>query len=273
MSFFSEFPKVVHDVAGSKRLLTNILRRIGIKRTFKENAGFFIDYTVKNSDTPEIIADKLYDAPTRHWLPILANDIIDPQFDWVQDQSMHEKLVSEKYPGRAIFPLIDFVSPAFFSALDFAIGDGVVIVRGDNVIATGQVHAWNKSLFKLEVTGISQTLSLLVGSDKVYEEDPLNAGQALLDGPNFVVGRDIAINAESLHHFEDDDGRTVDAWRNDPLIDTSPLIKAYIDEKKSIETIITNRIFEDNINEDKRSIRLIRNEFVDNIEQGLESQF
>ena len=87
MTFFVKYPKILYDLdvpSGAKfanpRTVTNIFKRVALKRNLKAVGSAFVAYTVKDEDTPEIIAHKLYGAAGLHWLVYLANDIINPFF-------------------------------------------------------------------------------------------------------------------------------------------------------------------------------------------------
>jgi hypothetical protein len=56
---------------------------------------------VQDSDTPEIIANKFYGSPERHWAVLMINDIVDPQFDWPLDQRTIISYIDEKYSANA----------------------------------------------------------------------------------------------------------------------------------------------------------------------------
>ena len=43
-------------------------------------------------DTPEIIASKYYGDPEKHWIVLLANDIINPFFDFPLNYQEFEKI-------------------------------------------------------------------------------------------------------------------------------------------------------------------------------------
>ncbi len=56
---------------------------------------------MQDSDTPEIIANKFYGSPERHWAVLMINDIVDPQFDWPLDQRTIISFIDEKYTANA----------------------------------------------------------------------------------------------------------------------------------------------------------------------------
>ena len=77
--YFSDFPKILYDAKGqgSSVVVTNLLRRVAIRSKIKDNVVLYDTYDIRNGDTPESIAHKLYDDPTLHWVVLLTNDITD----------------------------------------------------------------------------------------------------------------------------------------------------------------------------------------------------
>ena len=77
--------------------LTNILTRSAFLREILENTAIFYDYQVKNNETPEIIADKLYDDPHRHWIVLMFNQIMNPLYEFPLDDIQLRSLITTKY--------------------------------------------------------------------------------------------------------------------------------------------------------------------------------
>ena len=54
-------------------------------------------YDVKEGETPEMIADKLYDDPELHWVVLMVNDITDRYHDWPMDSGQFQDYLNDKY--------------------------------------------------------------------------------------------------------------------------------------------------------------------------------
>ena len=60
--YFNSIPKIFYDSADTKnpKIVTNLLRRVGVRAKVKVNTALFDTYKVKEGETPEIIAHKLW---------------------------------------------------------------------------------------------------------------------------------------------------------------------------------------------------------------------
>tara|TARA_Y100000996_G_scaffold303309_1_gene240630 strand:+ start:392 stop:934 length:543 start_codon:yes stop_codon:yes gene_type:complete len=96
--YFDSFPIIQYGSSdGTVKNVTNLLKRIAVRSKLKTNVSFFDTYDVKNGETPEIIADKLYDDPKLHWVVMLFNDVTDRYHDWPMSEQQFNTYVNEKY--------------------------------------------------------------------------------------------------------------------------------------------------------------------------------
>ena len=101
--YFNFYPKTFYtsnNKTSGLEAVTNIIARFGFEKKLKENSSAFYKYSVKDSDTPEIIADKFYDNSERHWIVLLFNDIIDPQYDWPLKNDTLIEFIDTKYTAN-----------------------------------------------------------------------------------------------------------------------------------------------------------------------------
>ena len=96
--YFDNFPVIRYgSTDGTIKNVTNLLRRVAIRSKLKTNVSFFDTYDVKNGETPEIIADKLYDDPKLHWIIMLLNNVTDRYHDWPMSEQQFNSYLNEKY--------------------------------------------------------------------------------------------------------------------------------------------------------------------------------
>ena len=97
--YFANFPVIPYDSVGNGdfKLVTNLLKRVAVRSKIKTNVLIFDTYDVKEGETPEILADKLYDDPELHWVILLVNDITDRYHQWPQNQNQFLACINDKY--------------------------------------------------------------------------------------------------------------------------------------------------------------------------------
>jgi hypothetical protein len=101
--YFNYFPKTFYSSNNASTGLdsvTNIIARFGFEQSLKNNSSAFYKYQIQESDTPEIIAHKYYGSAEKHWIVLLFNDIIDPQFDWPLKYDVLIDFVDAKYTAN-----------------------------------------------------------------------------------------------------------------------------------------------------------------------------
>jgi hypothetical protein len=98
--YFKLFPKTFYTLANnatSVETVTNVIARYNFDDAFKNNSAVYYNYRVRDGETPEIIADKLYGSSEKHWVILSYNDIYHPQFDWVLESASLNRFIENKY--------------------------------------------------------------------------------------------------------------------------------------------------------------------------------
>jgi len=110
--FFAKFPYLQYTLDNGKtqQLIPDILRRLKLSDELKNNASFFDQYDIKDGETPEIVAARLYGNPELHWIILLTNDIIDPRFDWPLNYYNLIEYCKGKYGANNIYKLHHYVN-------------------------------------------------------------------------------------------------------------------------------------------------------------------
>jgi len=102
--YFQKFPYDVYslDDLESVQVIKDIFRRITVSDEIKNNASLYDEYDIRDGDTPEKLADKVYGSPEYHWLILHINEIIDPRYDWPLSTYVLSEYVSSKYGSANI---------------------------------------------------------------------------------------------------------------------------------------------------------------------------
>ena len=97
--YFANFPRIPYDNYGTGdfRLTPNILKRIAVRANVKTTTSLFDTYDVKEGETPELIADKLYGNPEFHWVVLMMNDVVDRYHQWPMSRRQFLAHLNDKY--------------------------------------------------------------------------------------------------------------------------------------------------------------------------------
>ena len=97
--YFGSFPVIPYDSKGDLKFkdVTNLLRRVGIRTKLKSNALIYDTYNVKEGETPEMIAHKLYGDSELHFVIMLINDITDRYHQWPMSLPQFQEFINDKY--------------------------------------------------------------------------------------------------------------------------------------------------------------------------------
>ena len=186
--FFNYYPKTFYTSNNNSTgidTVTNIIARFAFENSLKENSSAFYKYTIKDSDTPEIIAHKFYDHSERHWIVLLFNDIIDPQYDWPLQSDTLIDYINTKYStveyANTANTLVTGLSwaqnishvQAYYKIITRTSADGTDIVEKITVDANtyANIAATSISYTLNNASSITQTVSKTTESYYDYELD------------------------------------------------------------------------------------------------------
>ena len=97
--YFDVIPKIYYDSYGNKnpKIVTNLLRRVGLRNKVSTNTLLFDTYSVREGETPEVIAHKLYGDSQLHWIIMLVNNVVDRYHDWPMSTPQFNSYINQKY--------------------------------------------------------------------------------------------------------------------------------------------------------------------------------
>jgi Base plate wedge protein 53. len=95
--YFENFPVVEYE--GKK--VRDITRRNNFVRSITTNPMLFLPYTVKQNERAEDVANFYYGSVDYVWLVYMANQIIDPYYEWPMDEETFNKYLIAKYEDES----------------------------------------------------------------------------------------------------------------------------------------------------------------------------
>ncbi|HIA11315.1 MAG TPA: hypothetical protein EYO59_00050 [Chromatiaceae bacterium] len=98
--YFKYLPSLPYDAfddSGQKKVVTDIFKRVRATLQARTDKTIYYKYTVRDLETPEILAYKYYDSTQLHWLILFLNEMRDPQWDWPLNMRAFDKYIIKKY--------------------------------------------------------------------------------------------------------------------------------------------------------------------------------
>ena len=97
--YFENFPLIIYDSVGNGnfKVVTNLLKRVALRSKVRANTLLYDTYNVKEGETPEMIAHKLYGDPELHWIILLINEVTDRYHQWPMSLPQFQEYLVDKY--------------------------------------------------------------------------------------------------------------------------------------------------------------------------------
>ena len=169
MQYFDTLPKAVHtDSTGTSKLVTNLMARASIIPELLKNPLNFYSYDIQEGDTPEIIAHKYYGDSYRYWIVMMANELLDPQWDWPMSNRVFANYLTNKYPGMD---------------------------------TTSEIHHYEKIITQYDSGSLTTTVNKIQITEDVYNSLP-ETQTTTYSLPSGDVSIKIDRNAVSLYDYE-----------------------------------------------------------------------
>lgn len=188
-----------------------------------------IRYSIMSEDTPKSISLYMYGTEFYDWTIYCLNNIVNPYYEWPMSEINLNSYLNEKYFGKSCLFLTSVGD-------NFNIGDIIYNSSG----SAAKVVDWDRTLGKLTVLKISGNFSI---NESIITNTTSNG----------TVKRIIDKAEEALHHFETPLGVDLDPY-------AGPL-QSYLNNTDETY-VITNRQYEEKVNDSKRLIYLVRPEYM-----------
>ena len=137
--YFANFPKIYYDFpkddsTTTLQVLTDITANVRIRKQVLENITIYDEYDIRDGETPEIIAEKIYGNPELHWIIMLVNQRYDYLKDFPMTSFELEEYTNYTYGQENIYNYHHYEK-------DNVIVDGRAAVKiPNNVIASIKIH-------------------------------------------------------------------------------------------------------------------------------------
>lgn len=282
MPYFTYFPSIsyTNDPTDLTKVITvkDITVRAKINEYFKNTALTSLPYEIQDGERPETLSHRIYDRTDLHWTILLFNEIHDPIFEWPLSSAELESKLQAKYKGYALYYPDSARIPNIFQLQDSTLLKSATTISQiltDGTTITANIINWDPTYNCVVIDGeqaslFDSTINSPLSTDD-YARIYIDGDTSKVLAFSKIVPYEYAVN-----HFEDNDGNVLDP-RNGPPSDPlnpSSVLNRYVSDVEFVETLaINNRTQEFKDNDKKRSIRVIKPEFMSSIVTQFRSLF
>lgn len=106
--YFTNFPTIDYPYYNSEqqrifKTARNATLRVKFSEYIKKYKTNFDEYTIRDSERPDTLADRLYERSDLHWIFYIINDVINPYYSWPMSNTDLQAFIDEKYKGSGFF--------------------------------------------------------------------------------------------------------------------------------------------------------------------------
>ena len=282
-NLFTKFPVIYYN----DNPIVNILAKVKFNELAKKTKAIYYPYTIAEGERPDVIATNYYDDPRYSWLIYMANDIVDPLYDWPMTNEELDKFIIKKYQSlekakeKILFWRVNYVedetilTPAGYEALPSYAKKYFTPRFG----ATESIVAYERSLLELMVdTNKIQQLAVVSTTGFVVEENIVQRTSGSITATAAIkrISNTTSIDVYNVVGAFANTGGSVGniikqaGSTNTSLSSTTTLATPIPANEAVYWTYVSAYDYENEVNEQKRHIKLIDSSYVDQIEKELD---
>jgi Base plate wedge protein 53 len=178
MKYFDTIPSITtFDSKGNGQQLKNLILRTKLIPELSQNPLIFYDYAVQEGDTPEIIAYKYYGDSYRYWIVLIANEMMNPSWNWPLDTRQFTAYLIDKYTTAA---------------------------NGQNVLAYTQAttHHYEKIITTYDDSVQTTVIKNIIVDEDTYNSIIPTSTSASFPNENALVSYNVSKTAVSIFDYE-----------------------------------------------------------------------
>jgi hypothetical protein len=290
-SYFENFPIVRYGNTYAR----DITSRVGITKEVLKNQYVFYPYEIKNNMRADSLAQFYYDDVLNNWIFYIANDIVDPYYQWYNSTEELNRLIETKYGSlsNALRQIHHWevnwlgdereISPSVYNSFIVNVNTGVDQKKYWTPIfdTSGFVVSYKRKKFDLQVS-VNQLVSLdttiTAGNSFFNEERVIQTSGSVVVASGFVnykaedndslVLKNITGNFSNASIIVGEDSNTQASFTTIKV-----LSRSFPAQESEYWSPVSFYDYEIGENEKRRTINVIDNKFTEQIEQNLISVF
>lgn len=230
--YFENFPLISYslDDGVSSFTMTDFFRRVKADANSILGSSAYYEYQLVDGETPEILAHKLYGDPNLHWILLITNETLDPRFEWAQTKSSLTAYIQDKYGADKINAAHHYENSS---------GDTVYYRPFTGTVDVATTTSAGSSI-------------AVVGTGTAFTTEILSTAFAVRFGTTTTAYTVVAVNSNT--------SITVSG----AAVTVAVVGKTMLDNFSYSSTVtrVTNTEYEEAINETRRTIKVVKPQFV-----------
>lgn len=85
------------------KIINDFTNQYTFNESMLNNINYFVNYVIKDGDTPDLICHKLYNDASLDWILMIVNNIVDPFFDWPLTNNELYSFCQDKYGTNNVY--------------------------------------------------------------------------------------------------------------------------------------------------------------------------
>jgi hypothetical protein len=281
-NLFTKFPVIYYD----GNVAVNLLAKVKFSNAAKKAGAIFYPYTILEGERADVIAANYYDDPRYSWVIYMANDIVDPLYDWPLMEEELNNVIIKKYGSlvaakegilywRTNWHEDDtMLTPAGYAALP----SYAKKYFAPRIGASGSIAAYERSqdilavdTNKIQEVTVSSTANFIEGEPVTQKTSGNITASAIVKHKaeniltiQHVVGA-IANTAGSVGSLIG-----MNSGASATVSDVNTIVTSIPANEAVYWTYVSFYDYENELNESKRHIKLIDKGYIDQIEKELE---
>jgi hypothetical protein len=255
MSYFSKYPEIIYDLTKPNSTVDNlfiakdIIRRVKLKENLSTNVFSYDEYDIQEGERPDILAHQFFNDSELAWIILLTNEIHDVLEDWPRTENELRKMIAKKYGGSGPYALYGTGTSGMH------LGEGYWYP-----IFLNEADAKSYNRYKQNGEGIAHIHTFAEFPNQTFYM-PGNYGQghaqSSYDGNTYKLWT-INSGPNGIHHYErpQSSGDPTKMVRTSSEFYTQTTGIGVVQQFSSVA--ITNTVYEQQENEKKRRIRILR---------------
>lgn len=266
MAFFRNFPLTKYDflLNGVKTNIVDLFRYVHTTDQIFDDAKSYRYYEIHDGERPDQVAYKLYGNPDYYWTFFIVNEHLHSGLsNWPLSTQEFENYIASEYEGVVLTgrPRLKLTS------------DAEVIIGNDEL--TGTVNSVSGRFIMGEtIVGANGAFGKLVGKNSRYNSITLENVSGTFNENEIITGQTSGDGIFLYRVYErqhapkfylDSNGVETDIEAYIPLNNTGLLDTVIDDNERGLNevTLVSNREWEEQRNDERARIRVIRPEFIE----------